>query len=299
MSKILLAGYYGFGNLGDEALAGTAARILHAKHQVVVLRRRARFWPLLCWSDCLLFGGGSLFQDATGRGLSLLYYAFWGFAAKLLGKKLFLVAQCFGPVRRPLNRLILRWLLRRADFISVRDSASAEFLTALGCQNFSTVPDLLFAADLKIKPQISKKILVNLRPLPNFQPEQGKQILAGFAPLYLDMQPGVDPGLPASENLALLAGARLAVGMRLHFLLLAVLWYVPAIGLAYDPKVAIFCRRFGLPYVELDNLSVLPDLIARELRQASRTRIRLRRLVDRERRLAQKSTAALLEALHG
>jgi polysaccharide pyruvyl transferase WcaK-like protein len=286
--KILLAGYYGFGNLGDELLAQTARELLSVKHSVTVCRARRNFLPLLLRADCLLLAGGSLFQDVTGRGLSVLYYAALAGAAKLLRKKLFLVAQGLGPIRAPLNRWLTRAVFRRADFVSFRDRESAEFLRL---PRYYLTADLLFAAKLKLKKAARReRIIVNLS-------KNMPRILTEFQPVYLAMQPSADQGRPGAPSD--FSAARLAVGRRLHFLILAVLHGTPAVGLAYDPKVENFCRKFKLPCVALNELERLPGLVRRELRQTAAARRRLAVLVRQERRLAQKGVKILLEKLNG
>jgi polysaccharide pyruvyl transferase WcaK-like protein len=229
-----------------------------------------------------------LFQDVSGRGLSVLYYSAWAFTAKLLRKKLFLVAQGVGPIRAPLNRWLTRAVFRRADFVSLRDRESAEFLRLPRCY---LTADLLFAAKLKMKKATWRwPIIVNLK-------KTAPRILTEFQPVYLAMQPSADQGRPCTPSD--FAAARLAVGMRLHFLILAVLHNVPAIGIAYDPKVENFCRKFGLPYVTLNELKRLPQIVRRELSKLATAKKRLAVLVRQERRLAQEGVKILLEKLNG
>ena len=318
--RILLAGYYGFGNLGDELLAETTADLLGQQHKITILKKRSAFWSAIKKNDCLLFAGGSLFQDVTGFGLSLLYYAGMGFVAKILGKKLFLLGQGIGPIICHFDRFVLRLLLKQADFISVRDADSALLLRRMGCKNFQIGTDLLFSVPAVLEgtvwrerepqppnkqkslrpPQRVKKIIANLRPFRKFQPKQGVKTLKKFTPFYVPMQNKVDYGQALSEKqiLQAIAGAKLAVGMRLHFLILAVLFNVPAVGIAYDPKVSSFCRKFKLPYVEMDNLSVLPKVISKELSRLNLTKKKLLPLVRQEKQLAAKSLTALREALN-
>jgi polysaccharide pyruvyl transferase WcaK-like protein len=101
------------------------------------------------------------------------------------------------------------------------------------------------------------------------------------------------------EVLRTISGARLAVGMRLHFIILSLLAGIPVVGIAYDPKVLSICEKFGLPYTTLDNLAVLPELIERELGRLSKTRGRLKKLLAAEQKLAGRTLNAVLEALRG
>ena len=106
MSKILLSGYYGFANAGDEAMLAAIVSALRrevpdveitvlsgnpavtaAKYQVKSLNRfdALGFLRVLRHTDLLLSGGGSLLQDVTSSK-SLFYYLSVIFAGKLMGK---------------------------------------------------------------------------------------------------------------------------------------------------------------------------------------------------------------------
>ena len=101
MYKILISGYYGFNNIGDEAVLRTVVENLRAgfddidltilsqnpadteeKHHVHAVPRM-KFGKIVravrnC--DMLISGGGSLLQDVTSR-FSILYYLFIIFLA--------------------------------------------------------------------------------------------------------------------------------------------------------------------------------------------------------------------------
>ncbi len=95
MSRVLLSGYYGFGNLGDEALLevivdrmrrrfpSAQLEVLSATPQMTAANHRVESTPRWDWrairaaiarADVVLSGGGGLLQDATSLR-SLLYYA--------------------------------------------------------------------------------------------------------------------------------------------------------------------------------------------------------------------------------
>lgn len=152
MSKIVMSGYYGFSNAGDEALltailaalrkiepdsditviSGNPAETRH-KHKVHSLYRFAglSIWRALGQADLLISGGGSLLQDVTSKK-SLLYYLTVILAAKLRGKKVMLFAQGIGPIRSGFMRYLTCKVCSRADLITVRDADSAEELVRIG-----------------------------------------------------------------------------------------------------------------------------------------------------------------------
>src|SRR5690606_33835830 len=112
--RILLSGYYGFANLGDEAILAGLARELGrrghevtalaaepvataAGHGVVAVHRTRGLVGALLRSDALVSGGGGLLQDATSAR-SLAYYLGVLRAARLLGKRAAVYGQSLGPL---------------------------------------------------------------------------------------------------------------------------------------------------------------------------------------------------------
>ena len=152
MSKIVISGYYGFNNAGDEALLTAILAALRAaepkaditvisgnpgntiaKHQVKSLYRFAavRLLRAIGEADLVISGGGSLLQDVTSKR-SLAYYLSIIAAAKWKGKKVMLFAQGIGPIRSRFMRLLTRLVVNKADVITVRDEDSAEELARMG-----------------------------------------------------------------------------------------------------------------------------------------------------------------------
>lgn len=152
MPKVVISGYYGFANSGDEvilhamlgalreAVPGLEATVLskdpaRTARETGALSVRRDSVPevlrALKGADLLISGGGSLLQDATSRK-SIIYYLGIVALAKLLGRPVFFYAQGFGPVRTALGRLLVRLVANRADIITVRDPDSLEEMRSLG-----------------------------------------------------------------------------------------------------------------------------------------------------------------------
>ena len=152
MSKIVISGYYGFNNAGDEALLTAMLAALRAvepkaditvisgnpgntivKHQVKSLYRFAavRLLRAIGEADLVISGGGSLLQDVTSKR-SLAYYLSVIAAAKWKKKKVMLFAQGIGPIRSRVMRLLTRLVVSKADVITVRDKDSAAELACMG-----------------------------------------------------------------------------------------------------------------------------------------------------------------------
>ena len=166
MTCIALSGYYGFYNIGDEAILEVIISILRHRIpevRIVVLSADPDYTGrtfgveavsrthlpsiirTLKSADLLISGGGGLLQDTTSFR-SVAYYLSIMEAALLIGKKVAVFAQGMGPLHRP---LALRWVkrvLNRVDLISVRDSISADFLAELGInKNVRIAADPVFS----------------------------------------------------------------------------------------------------------------------------------------------------------
>lgn len=147
--RVLLCGYYGEHNIGDDALlevllaqlpAGCTPVVtahdpaaLEARGIATVPRRSLpRVLRALRCCSALVLGGGSLLQDSTSFR-SLLYYAALITAARLEGKPVLLWAQGLGPLRRRRSRALVRALLPLVQAASWRDRGSAQLAARFGC----------------------------------------------------------------------------------------------------------------------------------------------------------------------
>lgn len=151
MKNILLAGYYGFGNLGDEAILEMFLKYFKnsknidditvlsgnpeetsKKYNVNAIDRYniLSIIKKLKKSDALVFGGGSLLQDVTSKR-SIYYYLFIINLAKFMGKKVILLSQGIGPIIHESNIKNTEKTLKKVDMITVRDNKSIELLKSM------------------------------------------------------------------------------------------------------------------------------------------------------------------------
>ncbi len=163
MADILISGYHGFSNSGDEALLFAILNTLRKKDpslDFTVLSKtpqmtaqtynvksisRYNFFKVrkeMRRSKMLLFGGGSLLQDVTSSK-SILYYLALIRLAQLCGMKTMLYANGIGPIIKKRDRKIASWILDRVDLITLRDDRSDEELKSLGV----TRPKVIITAD--------------------------------------------------------------------------------------------------------------------------------------------------------
>lgn len=215
MKKIVLSGYYGFDNLGDEAVLESILNNIRqalGELQITVLSANPaatkklygvhairRISPVgiirsLWECDVLISGGGSLLQDVTGR-LSIFYYLALIALGKLMGKKVMIYSQGIGPIRKPFNRFITKLILSRVDAITVREPNSRTDLIGIG-----------------IDPE---KIIITADPVISLMPQEDPALSEWLAAL-----PAYNPGAPLiglafrGQDMAFGAAEKLAVVIR-------------------------------------------------------------------------------------
>ncbi|MBZ0189806.1 MAG: polysaccharide pyruvyl transferase CsaB [Candidatus Obscuribacterales bacterium] len=147
---VLVCGYYGFGNLGDEAILEELLlelRELAAPSDIVVLSNdpettSARFgiasinrWhlkeilSLLFKTRLFVSGGGGLFQDSSSIK-SVVYYSFLLSMARMMGARTIVYAQGIGPLKSLPAIAMTKAALSTASAITVRDQKSQDLLSS-------------------------------------------------------------------------------------------------------------------------------------------------------------------------
>ena len=163
MSDVVISGYYGFRNNGDDTLLMSIVSELRAKKpdiDIVVLSKNPeetqRIYNVRSVSrenvvsiikeikdtTLLISGGGTLIQDGTSTK-SLLYYLFIIKMAQLFGKKVMLFANGIGPLGSKYNRKLTKKILNKTDIITLRDKLSQDELLDIGI----TEPNIYLTAD--------------------------------------------------------------------------------------------------------------------------------------------------------
>ena len=148
--RFLLSGYYGFGNLGDEALLSVIVSqlksrypygeidVLSAQPEQTAHEMRVEATPR--WdakavrraverADVLLSGGGGLLQNATSLR-SLVYYAGIIRAAARANRKAMIFAQSIGPLDF-WGRTLVKECCKGVNAATVRDKRSVQVLAPL------------------------------------------------------------------------------------------------------------------------------------------------------------------------
>ncbi|MBS1718677.1 MAG: polysaccharide pyruvyl transferase family protein [Armatimonadetes bacterium] len=150
MAQILLAGYFGEGNLGDDGmLEATIDELRNRGHGVHVLtgapEETSRLYhcqgylrtnmklvtETIEMCDMLAFPGGSIFQDVSSVR-SVAYYMELVRRAKNAKKPVALVGQGVGPLNNFIGKRLAKSAFEMADIIAVRDPKSADTIKELG-----------------------------------------------------------------------------------------------------------------------------------------------------------------------
>lgn len=150
--RVLLCGYFGPGNYGDEVIREIATNLLQQKGHKVNYTKLPTEWPANLlglyakwrwgqqqWAsvrdyDALIFPGGSVFQDETSER-SLIFYTKMIDQALRYNLKIILVGQGLGPIRKERWRTRVARCLNQADFVAFRDPSAFEFARKIGVTN--------------------------------------------------------------------------------------------------------------------------------------------------------------------
>ena len=163
MYDVMISGYYGFGNSGDDAILLAIIenlRKIKKDIRIVVLSKNPKDTASIYGVDSIdrfnlfkvigtmkktrlfLNGGGNLIQDVTSTR-SLVYYLTTIYLAKLMGLKVMLYANGIGPVGKSTNRYFTSKIIDKVDIITLREEASGLELKSLGVKK----PEIHVTAD--------------------------------------------------------------------------------------------------------------------------------------------------------
>ncbi len=307
--KALLCGYYGQGNAGDEALLVSLLQMLPPEVKPIVLSanpaetrklydvascpRKSSFavWKALKQSDCFIWGGGSLMQDATSFA-SPIYYGGLMALAQQQGLKTIAWAQGIGPLNRSFTKWLTSNVLLGCDAVSVRDEASAKLVRDWQMEPL-VAPDPVWALTSKSIPSDliksdAPKVAVNLRSHPELTPQrlellskalQSFQEQTNTFILLVPFQAAKDlaiakklhQDLPETSQIISLQDPRelkglfqhvsMTIGMRLHSLIMAAAEQSACFALSYDPKVSQLMMEYEFPGWEMAEIPNSVEII--------------------------------------
>jgi polysaccharide pyruvyl transferase WcaK-like protein len=254
IAKIMISGYYGFNNTGDEAILKSMVRAFKEKipqikivvlshsplqtsqaYQIKTINRLHLIDIIRCLRDTNLFisGGGGLLQDSTGKGWSILYYLGLILVAKIAKVPVMIYAQGIGPINKKISKLLIKWILNKVDLITVRDNSSKELL-----ENLGVVKPSIYVNSDPVFLLKKKNIDHTIDSYPNIQELNKAEVLK------IKLEP--------EELLSVLSRLSLVIGVRLHSIIFSSMANIPFIAFNYDPKVKYFVEDLGLSELLLE-----------------------------------------------
>ena len=187
MKNIVISGYFGFDNTGDEALLNATiweiknnltdcnicvishdaekTKQIHDVDAIDLMDFNAISY-VVSISDLVIVGGGGLFQDHDKMNIADLFsksgygtvsYAIVPLIAKMHNKPVFYFAQGIGPLFSKESRSFMYFASELADFITVRDLESEVLLKEL-CVSGEKI---LLTADPAIKLKLASEESIN------------------------------------------------------------------------------------------------------------------------------------------
>lgn len=342
MPRLLLLGYFGAGNFGDDALladwlsrhsawltqGGLIADVVSNGADPLAgfieqRRLQQHIGQLIGKQEALKLDprqyqglvapGGSLLQDVTSVK-SLLYYLWLIHRFTAAGVPVYMLNQGVGPLISWLGRWLAPRELSRVRLLSLRDSGSYSWLATqralarhaevhLACDPvlsaalehypdlapppaLADVPrgyavvmpratgDLPTPREATTEAQALALLLAHLRAVTSLEPvlyplHRGRddafcaEIQAASAGEIRLLQFDTAEPYRDSALWQVLSEASLVLSYRLHGLVCAAAHGVPALGVAYDPKVSAFCEEIGYPWcfpANVHHATTLTDL---------------------------------------
>lgn len=241
-------------------------------------------------SQLFVWGGGSLMQDSTSIA-SPIYYAGLMALAQQQGLKTIAWAQGIGPLNKSLTRWLTKQVLYGCEAISVRDTASARLLqewnidpvvapdpvwamASKPTKELSDISQPIVAINLRSHPLLStKRLNVLIEAIQQFQAQTSTHILlVPFQPTWdraiaesvfdqLEQDKSILSLTDPQELKGIFKQVKMAIGMRLHSLIMAAAEGCSCFALSYDPKVSYLMSATNMPGYELDSLPLTSDEI--------------------------------------
>lgn len=173
--RVIISGYYGFDNLGDELILRVLVEQLKS-HQIKVTVlsqnpaktaqeygvdavKRTSFIDIvdaLTQANLFISGGGGLFQDATGP-MSTIYYGGLIHLARFFEVPVCFWAQGVGPLRKDFSRKMTASALKKCEVVTVRDEKSAALVESLTGEEPEITADPVWLLTVPKKKHAPKK----------------------------------------------------------------------------------------------------------------------------------------------
>lgn len=298
--RVCISGYYGFDNFGDELILKVLVEniksftfapeitVFSANPEKTAFKLKVNSVPsfnlfsvikTIMKTNCLISGGGSLLQDVTSSK-SLIYYLGIIILAQLFRKKTIIFAQGIGPIRNKHLENLTKFVLKRANLITVRDNKSLNLLAEWGIQA-KKCNDPVWNINIEQKPKngyigvqlrdceyISEFFLNDLAKgicnnyynrkiiLFSLQNKIDLHICQSFKKKLLALNPELQVEIIKNNSnekiIEEISQLSEFIAMRFHACLVALKCGVKVLPINYDIKVAELANEFDLPSVSMN-----------------------------------------------
>lgn len=294
MKNVLVSGYFGFGNIGDEIIKEVIDRELKKNNinAIFLVKEKKNkneikrtdiieILKTLKQVDAFISGGGGLLQDKTSLK-SLLYYTTLINLSKMTNKKTFVFAQGIGPLKKTISKKIVKHTLNKVDLITVRDDESKNLLLDCGLKNEIIVTsDLAFLYDFETLPTLPIEENYNVLQIKGNESVDIEEITdiarfmhykTHYETILVPFYPAMDLKLAKTisektkfsvfvpktfvEAFSILNNAKFVVGTRYHSIVFSIMLKKPVLPVFYDEKVKNLSKFIGLTGINIEQLTL-------------------------------------------
>lgn len=275
MEKVVLGGYFGFENIGDDAILLSEINFLKKENfKPIILTKsgkkifneesidRYNFLKIIKFKNqfnSFILGGGGIFQDSTSFR-SLIYYLSLINLMNFLNKKVILFNIGIGEIKREISKKLLLRTLKKCDLIIFRDEYSYNFFDDLSNKFISSDSSFYLNFQKKEKEDL---ILVSLRYFKNLDLNKFKIFIDRlkeeislnfefivFSKEELELAKYLNLNYFYSQNpvetIEKISTSKFLIGTRYHSIIFSILTETPFIGLIYDIKVKNLIDDLGI-----------------------------------------------------
>lgn len=306
--KVLISGYIGFSNFGDDAMLEVLINHLQEKNcQITTLsanphetkkifgiesffyKSPIKVLTSLFKADVLISGGGNLFQDETSF-LSLFYYFFIIFAAKILNKKIIIYSQGIGPIKSRFANSLTFIAFKFADTIITRDKFSKNYLQKSGIDSSYTkdacwelpiqkyMPEKVLGIQLRAHKDLTEEFInelaiavsnnfkgykIKLLSMQNStDTESLNSFLKKLKKLDNDFKIELEPYYSPKQTTDDFKSLKYLISMRLHANILALKYGINCLPVSYSSKVENLAKDFNLNYIRLSEAENIEAIVS-------------------------------------
>ena len=284
--RILMYGYFGAGNMGDEAILEVQSKILKQLApdiEISIFTRnieRAKELNLIPYKfdnifeifeaiescDLIISGGGELFQDITGTSTPL-YYGLMMFLGKIAKKPVFAFGQGFGSITTKEGISYTKQLLQYCTIATFRDEESLkafkEFapnennkkIIYFSIREFKGIDYTTIAEGINKWYDLQEDKNIQFIIIP-YQYCFDENISKNISNLF-KFEHYITGELKVSEFMDLLAvdNCELIISTRLHGIILGSIANKCCVAISYLSKVQRICDILNAPYIKLEEIT--------------------------------------------